>query len=57
MAKNKAKAEKTNYQLQIEVKLLHSAIEKAKAEDLFLSQVIRRYLIDYVNNPQGKLFN
>lgn len=56
MAKKTEKPEKTNYQLQIDVDLLKAAVEKAKSEDLFLSQVIRRFLVDYVKNPQGKLF-
>lgn len=37
--------------------LLQKAKEKANAEDLKLSQVIRRFLIDYTSNPQGKLFH
>jgi hypothetical protein len=56
MAEKTEKPGKTNYQLQIDVDLLKAAVEKAKSEDLFLSQVIRRFLVDYVKNPQGKLF-
>lgn len=57
MAKSKEKPEKMNYQVQMDAKLLKLAREKAKAEDLALSQVIRRFLMDYVSNPQGKLFH
>lgn len=57
MTKNRVKPEKSNYQVQIDAKLLKEAKEKAKAEDLALSQVIRRFLMDYVSNPQGKLFH
>ncbi len=57
MAKSKEKPEKMNYQVQIDAKLLKLARDKAKAEDLALSQVIRRFLMDYVSNPQGNLFH
>jgi len=57
MVKSKVKPEKSNYQVQIDAKLLKEAKAKAKAEDLALSQVIRRFLMDYVSNPQGKLFH
>lgn len=48
---------KASYQVEIEVGLLKAAREKAASEDLKLSQVVRRFLMDYVRNPQGKLFN
>ena len=49
--------EKKPYQVIIETSLLRKAQAKAEGEGLKLSQVIRRYLMDYVANPQGKLFN
>lgn len=45
------------FQVHIDEKLLEEARKKATAEDLKLTQVIRRFLMDYVANPQGKLFN
>lgn len=57
MNKTKINPDKMLYQVQVDRKLLKKAKEKAHAEDLKLTQVIRRFLMDYVNNPQGKLFN
>lgn len=57
MAKIAKNPEKKNFQVQLDAKLLHEAQAKAKAEDLKLTQVVRRFLMDYVSNPQGKLFH
>jgi|LFRM01.1.fsa_nt_gb hypothetical protein len=57
MNKTRINPDKMLYQVQVDRKLLKKAKEKAHAEDLKLTQVIRRFLMDYVNNPQGKLFN
>lgn len=51
------KPKKLAYQVVMDPDLLQKAKEKANAEDLKLSQVIRRFLIDYTSNPQGKLFH
>lgn len=51
------KPKKLAYQVVMDSDLLRKAKEKANAEDLKLSQVIRRFLIDYTSNPQGKLFH
>lgn len=51
------KPEKLAYQVVMDAELLRKAKEKAKAEDLLLSQLIRRFLVDYISNPQGKLFH
>lgn len=50
-------SEKKPYQIMIDTDLLKKAQDKAEKEGLKLSQVIRRFLMDYVANPQGKLFN
>lgn len=57
MAKTEKTPEKKNFQVQLDEKLLRMAQEKAKKEDLKLTQVVRRFLMDYVSNPQGKLFH
>lgn len=57
MKRKAEKPKKLAYQVQMEPDLLARAKEKAAEEDLKLSQVIRRFLMDYVSNPQGKLFN
>jgi|LSQX01.2.fsa_nt_gb antitoxin component of RelBE/YafQ-DinJ toxin-antitoxin module len=44
------------YQVHIDENLLREAQKKAKAEDLKLTQVIRRLLMEYVRTPQMKLF-
>ena len=56
MATKTKVAKKIPYQVQIDEDLLTEARKKASSEDLKLSQVIRRFLMDYVHNPQGKLF-
>ena len=55
-AKQKNIAKKP-YQLLIDPELYRLAKEKAESEEMMLSQVIRRFLQDYVRNPQGKLFH
>lgn len=57
MAVKTKKAKTRPYQFQIDPVLLEKAKEKARSEDLKVSQVIRRFLMDYVENPQGKLFS
>jgi hypothetical protein len=57
MVKTAKNPERVSYQVQIDTELLKKAHEKAKSEDLKLTQVIRRFLTDYVSNPQGKLFH
>lgn len=57
MNKTRKNPDKMLYQVQVDRNLLKKAKERANAEDLKLTQVIRRFLMDYVNNPQGKLFN
>lgn len=55
--KEKAKEPvKAGYQIYMDKELLKKAQAKAKSEDMRLTQVIRRFLMDYVSNPQGKLF-
>ena len=57
MNKTMIKPDKMLYQVQVDRELLKKAKEKAHSEDMKLTQVIRRFLMDYVNNPQGKLFH
>lgn len=57
MKEKQKKPEKLAYQVVMDAELLRKAKEKAKAEDLLLSQLIRRFLVDYISNPQGKLFH
>jgi hypothetical protein len=56
MAVKKKEAETRPYQFQIDPVLLEKSKKKAKSEGLMLSQVLRRFLMDYTANPQGKLF-
>lgn len=57
MQVTKKKAKTKPYQFQIDPDLQKKAMEKAASEGLLLSHVIRRFLMDYINNPQCKLFH
>lgn len=41
--------------VKIETELKQKAMEKARKNDLTLSQVIRKLLLDYINDKQGRL--
>lgn len=45
----------TNIMIKVTPDLKHKVQDKALKNDLTMSQVIRRLLTDYVNEPQGKL--
>lgn len=52
---NTIEREKSNLMVKIPLDLKQKALEKARANDLTLSQVVRKMLDDYVKDVQGKL--
>lgn len=53
--KKDTEAEKKTVQVQMPSDLWQEATNKAHQNDLTFSQVVRKLLTDYINDPQGRL--